>query len=109
MLRFTYTEEGGRDIEMTYNDYPSFEEMCSMFVDFVAARGYDKEELAYAFADEAFEDIPIDSLCEEWQEDAQRALEAKERGDVQCDLDVINVTIDALAMSDKYYVRRKLK
>ena len=103
MLKFIYTEEGGRDIEITYNDYPSIEIMCNMFRDLVAARGYDTAELAYAFEDEAFKDISIDTLCDEWHKDAAKRAKAFEAIGVD---EIIAATIDALVESDKYYVRR---
>lgn len=103
MLKFTYKEEDGRDIEMTLNDYPSFELMCSMFADFVAARGYDKADLAYAFADEAFKDMSLDDLCDEWREAAVKRAKAFDAAKVD---EIIEATIDALVVSDKYYVRR---
>ena len=102
MLKFIYTEEGGRDIEMTLNDHPSFEIMCSMFRDLVAARGYDTSELAYAFEDEVFRDIDIDTLCDEWRKDAKNRIVALEPTQET----VIEATIDALVVSDKFYVRR---
>ena len=103
MLKFIYTEDGGRDIEMTYNDYPSFEIMCSMFRDLVAARGYDTTELAYDFAGEAFKDISIDTLCEEWRKEVVNKVQEADTHDTDL---VIEATIDALVVSDKYYVRR---
>ena len=99
MLKFIYTEKGGRDIEMTYNDYPSIEDMCVMFADFVAAKGYDRELLAYAFEEEAFKGISIDKLCDEWREDVP-SLEGLSP------LEIVEATIDALVVGDKYYLRR---
>ena len=113
MLKFIYAEEGGQDIELTSNsDYVSFEDMCDLFANFVASRGFDKADLAYEFEDEAFKDVSLDDLCDEWRTKAKERLQSEEHhrmyGDssIKSVENVIEATIDALVVSDKYYVRR---
>ncbi len=77
MLKFIYTEEGGRNIVVMHKDYACFETMCEMFADFVSARGYDREDLFYHLSEEAFQNISLDDLCSEWREKAKQKIKEK--------------------------------
>lgn len=101
MIKFTYTEEDGRNIEMTYDSYSDLTDMCSMFRDFVAARGFEKAEIIYEFEDEAFETVSVDRLCEEWRDGIQLTEDMTPE-------QIVEATIDAIVLSDKYYLRRFL-
>lgn len=101
MIKFTYTEEDGRNIEMTYDSYSDLTDMCSMFRDFVAARGFEKDEIIYEFEDESFESMSIDKLCDEWRD----SIKLSENMTPE---QIIEETINAIVLSDKYYLRRFL-
>ena len=125
MLKFIYTEEGGRNIEMTYKDYACFETMCEMFANFVSARGYNREDLFYQLSEDTFENISLDDLCSEWREQAKQKIKDKinknpfftetfkntsigVRRDALIFLDeIVEEVIDVIVFEDSYFLRKR--
>jgi len=125
MLKFIYTEEGGRNIVMTHKDYPCFETMCEMFADFVSARGYDREDLFYQLSEDTFQNISLDDLCSEWREQAKQKIKEKVnknlfftetlkhasigvRREALTFLDeIVEEVIDVVVFEDSYFLRKR--